>query len=304
MPENLSSLPGLSARETPLATEESLIDIFARVMPSVIVGRSVRVAAQAFVGECALLGDRVQVAELACIGAGVRVEADARIDAGAILAGGQEPATVVRSGASIGAGAVVSAGLHIGQNACIAPGAVVTRSVPPNAIISGNPGQISGYVDAHDVGRIEGTGGDVGARVTAVRGVTLHRLPEVEDLRGNLSVGEIGADVPFEVKRYFLVHGVPNMEIRGEHAHRQCHQFLIAVHGSIRVVADDGVSRAEFVLDRPSLGLHLPPMTWGIQYRYSADAVLLVLASHHYDGGDYIRDHDEFLTLVHRDGGH
>ena len=127
-----------------------------------------------------------------------------------------------------------------------------------------------------------------------MRGVTLHHMREVEDMRGNLSVAELGREVPFDVKRYFLVYGVPNMEIRGEHAHLQCHQFLIAVKGSLHVVADDGRQREEIVLDRPSLGLHLPPMTWGMQYRYSADAVLLVLASHHYDAADYVRDHDQF----------
>jgi UDP-2-acetamido-3-amino-2,3-dideoxy-glucuronate N-acetyltransferase len=108
--------------------------------------------------------------------------------------------------------------------------------------------------------------------------------------------------VPFEVKRYFLVYDVPNAKVRGEHAHRHCHQFLIAVKGTIRVVADDGARHEEFVLDRPSLGLHLPPMTWGIQYGYSVDAVLLVLASEHYDPADYIRDYGRFLALANPDG--
>ena len=74
----------------------------------------------------------------------------------------------------------------------------------------------------------------------------------------------------------------------------------MAVKGSVRVVVDDGSQREEFILDRPNLGLHLPPMTWGIQYRYSEDAVLLVLASDPYDPADYIRDYDEFVALVRR----
>jgi UDP-2-acetamido-3-amino-2,3-dideoxy-glucuronate N-acetyltransferase len=78
------------------------------------------------------------------------------------------------------------------------------------------------------------------------------------------------------VKRYFIVFDVPSMETRGEHAHRECHQFLICVRGSCAVVADDGKNRQEFLLDRPDVGVHLPPMVWGIQYKYSADAVLLV----------------------------
>ena len=135
-------------------------------------------------------------------------------------------------------------------------------------------------------------------RESRVRGVRLHEQLDVKDPRGNLSVGEFGRDIPFEVRRYFLVYGVPSRETRGEHAHRQCHQFLIAVHGSVSVIADEGRRTEEFVLDRPSLGLHLPPMVWGVQHRYSADGVLLVFASDHYDPADYIRDRAEFMALA------
>jgi UDP-2-acetamido-3-amino-2,3-dideoxy-glucuronate N-acetyltransferase len=119
----------------------------------------------------------------------------------------------------------------------------------------------------------------------------------VPDMRGSLSVGEFEREIPFKPLRYFLVYAVPTAETRGEHAHRQCHQFLVAVHGSLRAVADDGENREEIVLDRPNLGLYLPPMTWGIQYHYSADAVLLVFASDHYEASDYVRDYGDFLRL-------
>ena len=134
-----------------------------------------------------------------------------------------------------------------------------------------------------------------------VRGVRLHVLREVRDARGDLCVAEVGPDLPFAVQRSFLVYNVPSAELRGEHAHHRCHQFLMAVKGSVRVTADDGVHRQEFLLDRPSLGLHLPPMTWGIQDRYSEGAVLLVLASDPYDPADYIRDHAEFVALARRE---
>jgi hypothetical protein len=123
-------------------------------------------------------------------------------------------------------------------------------------------------------------------------------MPRGVDIRGSLTVGEAERSVPFPIKRYFMVFDVPSMETRGEHAHRECHQFLICVRGSCAVVADDGTNRQEFLLDRPDLGLHLPPMIWGIQYKYSPDAVLLVLASHAYDNADYIRDYNEFQSLV------
>ena len=138
---------------------------------------------------------------------------------------------------------------------------------------------------------------------SAVRGVRLHVLREVKDARGDLCVAEVGADLPFAVQRSFLIYNVPSAELRGAHAHHRCHQFLMAVKGSIHVTADDGARREEFVLDRPNLGLHLPPMVWGVQHRYSADAVLLVLASDRYDAADYIRDYAEFTLLAHAAGG-
>ena len=93
-----------------------------------------------------------------------------------------------------------------------------------------------------------------------------------------------------------VFHG-PSVETRGEHAHRECHHFLICIHGRISLVAVVGHTRREFTLVRPDLGLHFPPMVWSIQYKYSSDAMLLVFASHYYDADDYIRDYDEFLVL-------
>jgi len=131
-----------------------------------------------------------------------------------------------------------------------------------------------------------------------VRGVRLHVMREVRDARGDLCAAEVGRDVPFPVRRSFLVYNVPSAETRGEHAHHRCAQFLMAVRGSLRVAVDDGVAREEFSLHQPNLGLVLPPMVWAAQYRYSADAVLLVLASDPYDPADYIRDYAEFLRAV------
>ena len=173
--------------------------------------------------------------------------------------------------------------------------------MPPNAIAVGNPARIVGYVG--DQAARGGTGpaapvaSDDKVTPTSVEGVTLHRLPAFADMRGALSVGEFERDLPFLPQRYFVVHDVPSRETRGEHAHRRCHQFLVCVHGSVRVLADDGTHRQEFLLAAPDQGIHLPPMTWGTQYRYSEDAVLLVFASEVYDADEYIRSYDEFIGL-------
>jgi hypothetical protein len=94
------------------------------------------------------------------------------------------------------------------------------------------------------------------------------------------------------------VFDVPSKEIRGEHAHRHCHQFLICIKGSCSVVVDDGRTRAEVLLNRPNLGLHVQPLVWATEYKYTPDAVLLVLASDVYKAEDYIRDYDLFLKEI------
>jgi hypothetical protein len=181
----------------------------------------------------------------------------------------------------------------------VGSGAVVTRSVPPNAIVVGSPARIVGYVDSRGVEAVLNAGdpAECGPEADDWK-VKLHELPHVVDIRGSLTVGEFDRSIPFSAKRYFMVFDVPSVETRGEHAHRECHQFLICVRGSVSVVADDGRKRREFKLDRPDLGLHLPPMVWGIQYKYSSDALLLVFASHYYDSNDYIRDYDQFLAAA------
>lgn len=118
------------------------------------------------------------------------------------------------------------------------------------------------------------------------------------DARGELLVAELTQLVPFECRRLFMVHQVPPGAARGGHAHRACHQLLLAAHGRVTVDVDDGVHQASFVLDDPGQALYLPPLTWGVQRDYSADAALLVLASHAYDPADYIHDLAEFRAVI------
>lgn len=130
---------------------------------------------------------------------------------------------------------------------------------------------------------------------TTATGARIYEIPSFSDIRGDLSVLELEKLLPFPVKRLFYTYGVDSAEVRGEHAHKKCEQFLIALHGSLHVIVDDASIREEYVLDTPKRGLHLPAGCWGIQYRHSPDCVLLVLASEKYDATDYIRDYDAFL---------
>ncbi|KTC68736.1 TDP-4-oxo-6-deoxy-alpha-D-glucose-3,4-oxoisomerase [Legionella birminghamensis] len=133
---------------------------------------------------------------------------------------------------------------------------------------------------------------------TIIEGVSLHCFKSVTDSRGELVVGEFLRDIPFIAKRFFFVHGVPANEIRGKHAHRQCHQFIICAKGACTVSVDNGRERKYLTLDSPAKGIYLPPLTWGEQYKYSQDAVLLVFASDYYDKDDYIYDYTEFCELA------
>jgi len=206
--------------------------------------------------------------------------------------------TLVKKGASIGANATILPGITIEEEVMIGAGTVVTQNVPRNAIVMGNPGRIVSYVGTYreqqPVAAV--APGESGPESTQVAGVLFHRLPLIDDLRGMLSFAEVQRQIPFEVRRYFLVFNVPTEHIRGEHAHRTLHQFLICVHGRCAVVADDGTHRQEFLLDSPHVAVYIPPMTWSVQYKYSSDAVLLALVSDLYDPAEYIRDYAEFLA--------
>ena len=254
------------------------------------------------------VGDGCEIFSNVILYAGVEVGARTRIGPNVVFVESDDPAmpgTKVGEDARIGANSSIYPGLTIGAKAEIRPGTVVTRSVPPKAIVEGNPAVLVGYVETElsprDPVAVLASPSRSGAAVqTAVRGVTVHTFPVIPDLRGSLTAGEFDRQIPFTPLRYFMVFGVPSREIRGEHAHRECHQFLICVRGSCAIVADDGHKRMEIVLDEPNRGLYLPPMTWGIQYKYSPDALLLVFASHYYDAADYIRDYGEFLKMVSR----
>ena len=261
---------------------------------------------------CTRVDPLARVAPEVVLPGDLEIKSGAYLPAGVVLASGcrigpnvafvEGAPIIVKRGVHIGANATILPGVTLAAHCVVRPGAVVGRSVPPGAIVEGNPAAITGYVDtqAGPAGVLHAPAAPSRSRTEALApsGVMLHHFPVIPDLRGNLTVGEFGREIPFTPLRWFMVFGVPSREVRGEHAHHTCHQFLLCLRGSCAVVADDGRQRVEVLLDAPQRGLYLPPMTWGIQYKYSADAMLMVFASHHYDAADYIREYDEFLATV------
>lgn len=286
---------------------------FAHILPKAVIGEDCNICDHVFIENDVSIGNRVTVKCGVQLWDGITIEDDVFIGPNATFTNDMFPRskhypeafsrTIVREGASIGANATILPGLTIGRKAMIGAGAVVTHDVPPNATVVGNPAKIIGYVDSPRVkanaviALQQQTAGLYPPRVT---GVTVYQMPIITDLRGNLSVGEIGKNLPFEPQRYFVVFDVPSREVRGEHAHKQLHQFLVCLRGECSLVVDDGAHREELHLNSPSVGVHLAPMVWGIQYKFSRDALLLVLASDKYDPDDYIRDYDQFEELVAR----
>ena len=265
-----------------------------------------------FIENDVIIGDRVTVKCGVQLWDGLRIADDVFIGPNATFSNDKYPQskryqsevleTHIGRGASIGGGAAILPGLRIGARAMVGAGSVVTHDVPASAIVSGNPARIVGYVDTTApqgfAARAHGRAAE--SSETSVPGVTVHRLPLVDDLRGRLSVGEFPLQIPFVPKRYFVVFDVPGKEVRGEHAHRPVTSSWSACAARSSVVVDDGTASEEIALDGPNVGLYIPPMVWAVQYQYSADAMLLVFASELYDPADYIRDYDEFLAAIRR----
>ena len=121
-------------------------------------------------------------------------------------------------------------------------------------------------------------------------------LPVFSDAEyGSLIAVEAMESIPFEVRRVYYIYAVPNSKERGYHSHNRLEQVLICVNGSVKIRVSTPDNMEEIILDSPESGLYIGPMVWRVMYDFSPDAVLLVLASEHFDESDYIRDYDSYI---------
>lgn len=127
---------------------------------------------------------------------------------------------------------------------------------------------------------------------------SLCQLNKMHDPEGNLTYMYENVHVPFPINRVFYSYDIPGGEDRGAHAHKECHQFIIAASGSFEVVLDDGTNKRTVTLNRPFWGLHVPPGIWASEQGFSSGSICLVLASHGYSEADYIRNYDDFLEYL------
>jgi UDP-2-acetamido-3-amino-2,3-dideoxy-glucuronate N-acetyltransferase len=281
---------------------------FCVVMPGAVVGSNCNICAHVVLEGGSSVGSRVTIKSGVQLWSGVYLEDEVFVGPNVTFTNDPfprskqhliaHPKTVIEQGASIGANATILPGLRVGRGALVGAGAVVTSDVPANAIVMGNPARITGY-DVPSTIAIEAEATAESPRLgKRPSGVELIALPRIEDLRGDLLPIEINEKVPFPVARLFFVSNVPSQKIRGEHAHRVCHQLLICLQGSVSVLVDNGTAREIHMLNRADVALYIPPMVWASQYHYSSNAVVAVLASHSYNANDYIRSYPAFIDQI------
>jgi hypothetical protein len=127
---------------------------------------------------------------------------------------------------------------------------------------------------------------------------TVFELPKVKNRAGNITAVQNNIEIPFEIKRIFYLYDIPGGESRGAHSHKECHQFLIAASGSFEVLLDDGKTKRLIQLNRPNIGLHIPPGIWASEINFSSGSICLVFASHIYNEQDYLRNYDDYLEYI------
>jgi hypothetical protein len=132
---------------------------------------------------------------------------------------------------------------------------------------------------------------------TTVYECNLLHLNQIGDRNGHIAAINNNIELPFEVKRIFYLYDIPGGESRGAHAHKECHQFLVAASGSFEVLLDDGKTKRQVLLNRPNLGLHIPPGIWASEINFSSGSICLVLASEKFNENDYFRNYDDYLNF-------
>lgn len=267
---------------------------FAHVLPGAVIGEECNICDGVFIENDVLIGNRVTIKCGVQIWDGITIENDVFIGPNATFTNDlfprskkypeKFPKTILKNNCSLGANSTILPGLTIGEHAMVGAGAVVTKDVPAYSIVVGNPAKIIGDVRKRD-------------QVDVHKDIYTHK--QHADARGQLFVAEFLKDVPFQPKRFFAITNVPKEHnVRGEHAHFKCEQYLICMGGEIKVMLDNGRDKKEYVLNTIGQGLYIPKKVWGVQTFATPSSVLLVFASEYYEDADYIRNYDKFKSLV------
>lgn len=286
--------------ETKEIGKNTKIWAFAHILPGAVIGKNCNICDFVFIENDVKIGDNVTIKCGVQLWDGIRLEDNVFIGPNVTFTNDIFPRskqypekfleTRICPGASIGANATILPGITIGENAMVGAGSVVTKNVLPNTVVAGNPARVIRHHSSSKSNSVNITKLEVG-------GCELWSLPSFSDNRGDLLVAEY-KNLPFKPKRSFFICKTPGGAVRGEHAHKQCHQFIIALSGSVKITLDDGIKTQEILLNKASLGINIPPKIWATVADFKDNAVVGVFASHEYEESDYIRIYDEFKQYV------
>ena len=140
--------------------------------------------------------------------------------------------------------------------------------------------------------------GQAKTKISLEKVVSIELATFSEESRGNLTVVQSTDDIPFSIARIFYLYGVRNDSERGAHAHREAEQAIIAISGSFSLEVTNGRQSKTYAMNKPNRAMYVPPMIWARVRNFSADAVCLVLTSAPYDPADYIRDWNEYVSVL------
>lgn len=266
---------------------------FVIILKGAKIGRDCNLCAHVLVEGEVIVGDRVTIKSGVQLWNGVVVGSDVFIGPNATFTNDKYPrsrhyperflSTIVEDGVSIGANAVLLPGIRIGKGARIGAGAVVTKDVPPGAVVVGNP--------ARQVQTSK-------AAPQEAFNTPWVNLPRIADTRGSLTAIEACKHIPFNIKRVYYLYDLSSRESRGHHAHRDLRQLMVAIAGEFDVLLDNGVTKTVYHLSRPDQGLLIDRMVWREMYNFTPGSVCLVLASEHYDEADYFRNYNDFIAAL------
>ncbi len=271
---------------------------FAHILRGAKIGKECNICDGVFIENDVVVGDRVTIKCGVQLWDGLRLEDDVFVGPNVTFTNDpfprsrhypeHFPRTSIQKGASIGANATILPGVTIGRHAMVGAGAVVTRSIPPYAVVLGNPARIVRFDGAQSVPIAKD-----GPRTDEERESRVRYIVGAAGKGGELSEWLV-SELPFKIAQIALAPNSSHHLVSASAA-MAAQRLFVALAGAVQIYCDDGMERRTFTLDRPSMALYIPVATWCVSFAHSRDAVLLLLASEEPARAEMLSDYEEYV---------